>query len=117
MIALKKTIIGALAGFLNGLFGSGGGALAVPAMQRFLKVDTHKAHATAVAIMLPLSVISLFVYAKKIEPNWLAIIALAISGSIGGFVGAKYLKKFSPNALRKIFGVFIIAAAIRMLFA
>jgi len=114
---MKKIIIGALSGFLNGLFGSGGGALAVPAMQRFLKVDTHKAHATAVAIMLPLSVVSLFVYAKNIEPNWLAIISLALSGSVGGFIGAKFLKKFSAKTLHKIFGAFMIVAAVRMIFA
>jgi len=116
MKKLSKYLIGAIAGFLNGLFGSGGGALAVPAMQRFMKVDTHKAHATAIAVMLPLSVVSLFVYAKKIEPNWLAIISLALSGCIGGYFGAKYLKKISPKILRKIFGAFIMFAAIRMIF-
>ena len=110
-----KIIIGAAAGFLNGLFGSGGGALALPTMQRFLKVQTHKAHATAVAIMLPLSIVSLFVYAKNIEPNYTAIITLAAAGSVGGFIGAKFLRKLSANALRKIFGAFIIAAAIRMI--
>jgi len=113
---LRKIIIGTAAGFLNGLFGAGGGALVVPAAQRFLKVETHKAHATAVAVMLPLSIVSLFVYAKSIEPNWVTIITLAVSGSIGGFVGAKLLRKLSAQALRKIFGAFIIAAAVRMIF-
>jgi len=37
----KSTIIGTIAGFLNGLFGAGGGALVVPATQRFLKIETH----------------------------------------------------------------------------
>jgi len=111
---LKSTGIGTIAGFLNGLFGAGGGALVVPASQRFLGVETHKAHATAVAVMLPLSIVSLFVYAKNIEPNWATLITLAVTGSIGGFVGAKFLRKLSAKALRKIFGAFIIAAAIRM---
>jgi len=111
----KSTLIGSIAGFLNGLFGAGGGALVVPASQRFLKVDTHKAHATAVAVMLPLSVVSLFVYARNLEPNWAAIITLAIAGSIGGFIGAKFLRKLSAKVLRKIFGAFIIAAAVRMI--
>ena len=113
---MKKIIIGTTAGFLNGLFGAGGGALVVPAAQRFLKVETHKAHATAVAVMLPLSVISLFVYARNIEPNWTVIMTLALAGSVGGFIGAKFLRKVPAKALRKIFGVFIITAAVRMFF-
>ena len=53
----KKAAIGLVTGFANGLFGSGGGTIVVPAMERFLKVEEHKAHATAIAVILPLSLL------------------------------------------------------------
>lgn len=45
----KRTAIGLVTGFANGLFGSGGGTIVVPAMERFLGEEEHKAHATAIA--------------------------------------------------------------------
>ena len=45
----KIRLTGLVTGFVNGLFGSGGGTLVVPAMERFLCVETHKAHATAIS--------------------------------------------------------------------
>ena len=56
MEKFKIAVLGLVTGFANGLFGSGGGTLVVPGMQKFLKVEQHKAHATAIAIILPLTV-------------------------------------------------------------
>jgi len=38
----KELLIGMVTGFANGLFGSGGGTIVVPAMERFLHVEEHK---------------------------------------------------------------------------
>ena len=35
-MSIKNALIGFMTGVLNGLFGSGGGTVAVPAMERFL---------------------------------------------------------------------------------
>lgn len=110
-----SSVIGAVTGFANGLFGSGGGTIVVPAMQRFLKVETHKAHATAIAVILPLSVISVFIYLKNIDVHWDAVICVSIGGIIGGRIGAKLLNKLKAKWLRKMFGAFMIAAAVRMI--
>ena len=63
----KRTAIGLVTGFANGLFGSGGGTIVVPAMERFLGEEEHKAHATAIAVILPLSLLSLGVYLWKAD--------------------------------------------------
>ena len=56
---------GAAAGFINGLFGAGGGMVLVPMLIKFCKVEDKKAFSSAISIILPLSLVSLFVYGKK----------------------------------------------------
>lgn len=58
----KLQLIGLITGLVNGLFGSGGGTIAVPALVFILGLDQHKAHATAISIIFPLSLISSFVF-------------------------------------------------------
>ncbi len=49
-----SALIGAAAGFLNGLFGSGGGIAAVPLLEKN-GVEKKKAHAESVALIMVLS--------------------------------------------------------------
>jgi len=115
MVYLKSVIIGLITGMANGLFGAGGGTIAVPAMILLLKAEDRKAHATAIAIILPLTIISSVFYVKNgfidINITWKAI----VGGVVGGFVGAKLLNICPANLLRKIFGVVMIIAAIRLI--
>jgi uncharacterized membrane protein YfcA len=111
----KKAMVGIVTGFTNGLFGSGGGTIVVPAIEKFLKVETHKAHASAIAIILPLSILSTFIYGRDVSIDWKMIIYVSIGGVIGGYVGAKFLSKISTKWLHRIFGIFMIIAAVRMI--
>ena len=49
-------LCGLFSGLVNGLFGAGGGLLAVPALERIGGLETQKSHATALLAMLPLSI-------------------------------------------------------------
>lgn len=111
----KSIFIGLITGFANGLFGSGGGTIVVPCMQRILKVETHKSHATAIAIILPLSILSLFIYLGKVDIEWMTALYVSIGGILGGFIGAKLLTKITGNLLHKIFGIFMVVAAVKMI--
>ncbi len=113
---IKTAVIGIAVGFCNGLFGSGGGTVVVPAMEKFLDMDEHKSHATAIAVILPLTVVSMILYIYKGFFDFTLAWQVSAGGIVGGVIGAKILKKISPPLLRKIFGVFIIAAAVRMVF-
>lgn len=108
--------IGAATGFFNGLFGSGGGTIVVPAMVFLLEVEEQRAHATAIAVILPLSVISSFVYFNNGLIDWKLTLDVVLGGMVGGYIGAKILNKFSDGMLRKIFGISMIIASIRMVF-
>lgn len=109
-----KALTGLVTGFVNGLFGSGGGTLVVPAMERFLHVQTHQAHATAIAVILPLSVLSLLIYFWQGEMAWQVALWASGGGIIGGRIGAKLLERISGIWLHRIFGLFLLAAAVRM---
>ena len=114
----KKILInifgGLLAGFLNGLFGSGGGTLIVPFMTEFLKIEEKKAHATAILVILSFSLISIIFYGINSMLNFKLALYTSFGGVLGGFLGAKLLSKFSDKIIRKVFGGFIIIAALKM---
>ncbi len=113
----KKVIAvvgGLTAGFLNGLFGSGGGTVIVPFLEEFLDQDEHTSHATAILIILCFTIVSLFFYGRNGQLDYLLALKVSSGGVVGGFIGAKLLKKLSGNAIRKIFGVCMLVAAVRM---
>lgn len=112
---MKKYIIGLISGFANGLFGSGGGTLLVPGMEKYLDVEEHKAHATAIAVILPLSVLSAVIYLRGIQTDAVSVIKVSAGGIAGGWVGAKLLGRISGKYLHIIFGIFMAAAAVRMI--
>ena len=111
----KIILVGLVTGFTNGLFGAGGGTIVVPAMERILKVKEHEAHATAIAVILPLSIMSTLIYARHQILDWKSIIYIALGGIVGGILGAKLLNRLSSTWLHRIFGLFMIIASIRMI--
>lgn len=112
---IKLIGLGLITGLVNGLFGSGGGTLVVPALVFLLGIEDYKAHATAISIILPLSLISSFVYLKNKIIRLDISLIVVLGGILGSFLGAKLLKKIPVPILRKIFGSLIIYTAIRMI--
>ncbi|SES75659.1 hypothetical protein SAMN05660297_00518 [Natronincola peptidivorans] len=110
----KILFVGFLAGVINGLFGAGGGTIIVPALNFIFGVPQHKAHATAISIILPFAVISSLIYHKHGFTSLDVTYKVALGGIIGSYFGSRLLTNFSDNKLRKIFGLFMILAAIRM---
>jgi len=114
-IDFKLVAIGFVTGIINGLFGSGGGTLIVPVLVFLVKMEDFEAHATAISIILPLSIISTIMYLKSNIIKFNIGYVVAIGGIIGGFIGAKFLKRIPNIILRKIFGVIIMITALRMI--
>lgn len=111
---LKSAIIGVVSGILNGMFGAGGGLMAVPLIEKLLKAEPKKAHATSVAIIMPLSVVSAFLYYKGEYIDFSSALKFVPFGIVGAIVGGILLKKISNVWLRRIFGAIMIFSAIRM---
>lgn len=113
---LKLWILGLAVGFVNGLFGSGGGTLLVPALTHLIDEEEKKAHATAIACILPITVVSALVYTNRGYTDWNITLLSAAGAAAGSIIGALLLKKLKPEIIKKIFGVFMVIAAIRMIF-
>ena len=112
---LKSSILGIFTGIINGLFGSGGGMILVVGLEKILKIDAHKAHASSIAIILPISLVSVFVYMRYLNIDYIPVILISTGGMIGGFIGAKFLNKISTRKLKILFGVFMIFSAIKII--
>ena len=113
---LLYAIGGIGAGFLNGLFGSGGGTVIVPFLEEFADCDEHTSHATAILIISGFTIVSLVFYTLGSALDFRLALLVSSGGIAGGFIGAKLLKKLTGPVVRKIFGAFMIIAALRMVF-
>lgn len=113
---IKKVIIGLLAGIISGLFSTGGGMIVVPAFIYLLNMEDKKARGTSIFCILPMVVTSGIFYYKSNYINWNISILCAIGGMIGGYTGAKLLKKIPTHYLKVAFTIFLIYASYKMIF-
>lgn len=108
-------IIGSIIGFVNGFLGSGGGMIAVPMLEKIKKLESKKAHATAIAVMFPFSLISGAVYILNFELDWLALGVITAGATVGGVLGCFALKKLPGKVVRVIFACLMAFAGIWIL--
>lgn len=101
-------------GLVNGVFGAGGGMLAVPLLKK-AGLNQKSAHANAVAVILPITVISAIMYLVKGNVMLSDSFAFIPTGLIGSVIATFLLKKFSNRWLQKIFAAFMIYAGVRLL--
>ncbi|MBE7090171.1 MAG: sulfite exporter TauE/SafE family protein [Clostridiales bacterium] len=112
---MYSLVIGGVAGFLNGLFGGGGGMIVVPLLMWMLKLESKVAHATAILIILPLSITSGLFYASFGNLDVSVLIPAGVGVVGGGIVGAFLLKKLSSKWVVIIFSIVMAVAGAKML--
>jgi len=103
---------GVLIGALNGFLGGGGGMVTVPALSIFGGLATKKAHATAIAVILPLSVLSAVIYTVGgVYHVRLGAISAGVV-TIGGAVGATLLARLNGTVVAIVFYLLMTVAGI-----
>lgn len=112
---LFAVLTGSFAGVINGLFGGGGGMIVVPMLTGLLKRESKQAHATALMIILPLSLVSGLFYAAFGNLQISVALPVTIGVVIGGVIGAFLLSKLSSKWIIIIFAVMMSSAGIKML--
>ncbi len=88
----------------------------MPLLLWCFSLGEKKAHATAIAVMLPLTVVSLVTYHNSgaALPENAALVIVA--ATVGGIVGAALLKKLPAKILKLIFGAIMVFAGLKMFF-
>tara|TARA_B100001758_G_scaffold247957_1_gene269132 strand:+ start:5789 stop:6157 length:369 start_codon:yes stop_codon:yes gene_type:complete len=111
-------IIGFIAGVISGFIGVGGGILMIPLLIFFLGFSQFEAQGTALAAMLPpIGILAAMNYFKSGYVNWQYAVVIALTFVIGGYFGSKISLSLDVNTVRKIFGVVMFLAAIKLLFS
>ncbi len=110
-------LIGLIAGVLSGALGVGSGIILVPALGLLFLLPQKSAQGTALAVMAPMALFGAFRYwqnpAVTINP---AIVGLLVLGAVvGALVGTEIAARVPGAALKKVFALFIIMVAVRML--
>ena len=111
-----KILLGGTAvGLLNGLLGSGGGMILVPLLEK-LNVTGKSSHATSLAVIVPLSAVSAFLYWRQ---GWLEMetaLPLLLPGLAGGILGGFFMGKIPLGWLKGIFGLLLLWGGVRCFF-
>ena len=105
-------MVGALCGFIGGLFGIGGATLAIPILGIFAGLNEQLAQGTALAMATPNVFIGLWSYARNARLDWRLAGVLAVSALPSTYVAARIATQLPSNALRMAFSVFLFFVAL-----
>lgn len=114
--------LGAVAGFVNGFLGTGGGIILIFGSVLIQKIkkeppaDARDSFAQTAAVTVIFSVISAFFYANRGGLPFKGSIVYAIPAVLGGFLGAYLLDRLPVGVLKKTFAAVVVAAGVIMVF-
>ena len=110
----KRLTCGVAVGLANSLFGGGGGMIAVPLLQK-TGLEEKRAHATAILLILPVSLLSFVLYVWQGLYDPAVLIPAALGVTAGGFLGAQLLGKMPVKTVNLVFAALQAAAGIFLL--
>jgi uncharacterized protein len=105
-------LLGAVLGALSGLFGIGGGIIAIPVLTLFFGLDQQHAQGTALAMVVPNVMTGLSNYWKRGDMDGRVALLLAACAVPFTFAGALYATRVAGPGLRYGFAAFIAVLAV-----
>ena len=109
--------IGIVAGIFSGLLGIGGGTIVVPALVYFFHMTQHKAQGRILAAFLPPVALLAFLryyHTGNVDVKGATLIAIGLF--LGAYFGANMSLSMPEALLKKVFGVFLIFVAVKLIF-
>ncbi|WOF24692.1 sulfite exporter TauE/SafE family protein [Microbacterium betulae] len=107
-------LIGALAGFLSGLFGVGGGTVIVPLLVLLVGFSQRFGAGTSSAAILPTAAVGVVSYATQGQVDWIAGLLIAAGAVVGAQIGVRLLHILSETVLRWIFVGFLVVVIVSL---
>jgi uncharacterized membrane protein YfcA len=115
---LLYLLLGLSAGVVSGLIGIGGGVVIVPVLIFGFGLSQHEAQGTTLAMLVPpVGLLAAWTYYKQGYVNFQIAALLCAGFFLGGLLGAKLATGLSNVLLEKVFGVAMLAIALKMIFA
>lgn len=111
---LSTLLIGASLGFFGGVFGIGGGIIAVPLLVLGFGMTQPFAQGTALVLMAPNLLVGWWRYNQRHPMTWQAITAIALSATLTTWLIARVATRMDPQMLRWIFSGFMVLLAARL---
>jgi len=115
MTVLGLVLIGLVAGALAASLGVGGGIVYVPALVTLFAFAQHEAQGTSLAVIIPTTALAATIHGRAGRVDWRTAILLGCGGVVGGLLGARVALSLEAPVLRKMFAMFLVVMAIRML--
>lgn len=114
-MVLITILVAALLGFLSGL-GTGGGSLLILWLTGIAGFSQSDARIINLLFFVPSALIATFFHEKSRKLPWGIILCAAGSGCLCAGIASYLTTLWEPDALRPLFGVFLILAGIREVF-
>ena len=105
-------LVGAVAGFVAGLLGVGGGIVLVPVLTGPLRVPMRRAVASSLVAVAIFQVPALITHVALGHVNWALALPLMLGVVPGAQVGAKLTVAASDRTIRILFGLLIVVLAV-----
>lgn len=109
-------LLGALIGVINGFFGGGGGMIVVPLLTEKFHLTQKQAQATAIFVILPISIASSIIYITRNSIDFAVGWSVIVGVVAGGAIGAMLLKKLNNLFVKGIFTVLMLIGGVFLLF-
>ncbi|HUV65826.1 MAG TPA: sulfite exporter TauE/SafE family protein [Sedimentisphaerales bacterium] len=109
-------VLGVGAGIISGALGLGSGAVVVPVLVLFCGFEQKSAQGTALAVMVPMTLLGAWRYWKnpEIEMSLVIVLLIALGALAGVLAGTEIAGRLPNQTLRKVFAVFLAIVAIKM---
>ena len=102
---------------MAGMLGIGGGLVVIPALVMVMGMSQQAAQGTSLAMMLPpIGILAAYNYYKAGHVDIKIALVLAITFIAGSYFGSKLAIRLPQELMKKIFGIFLLLVAIKMLF-
>ncbi len=111
----KVLLHGLVVGAVTGLVGAGGGFLIVPALVLLGRLPMQKAVATSLLVISMKSFAGFAGYAGQVPIDWKLTGLIAALAVVGSIAGSRLSGKIPQQALRQLFGWFVIVMAVFVL--
>jgi len=110
-------ILGLAAGTLSGLLGIGGGLILIPALVYIFGLTQHQAQGTTLAFMIPpIGLLAALKYYHDGNVKLNIAMFMCLGFFIGGLLGAMFVHKIPDLLLKRVFGIALLLASLRMIF-